>query len=328
MSLKYHTIKIVPRLLLVLIGMIFNSGLIYSMELLELKSNSFIEDTIPPTAFCKSGIISIPLTTCGCITIEARKFDLGSIDDVTPQNKLKFYFNGDKNKDSIQICCEDLLASGNCDEMSLDLQLWVEDECGNTDSCLVHLKIQDIMDICCCLGSYYSISGSLRTLLSENVTATISLKGDNNFYKRYVGNQIYFGELTNGNFQLCIEKNDKSINGVSTADIVKIKRHILGIELFNSPYKILAADVNRSGSILATDLSEIRRAIFGIIDTFNYVPSWIFIPADYKFPENKFPDVNLFIPTCIDITIKDQNVRDLRLIAVKMGDVTLDANGE
>ena len=44
------------------------------------------------------------------------------------------------------------------------------------------------------------------------------------------------------------------LNGISTLDLVLIQRHILGQQLLDSPYKMIAADVNNDDKITAVDL--------------------------------------------------------------------------
>ncbi|MEZ4956438.1 MAG: hypothetical protein R2825_22965 [Saprospiraceae bacterium] len=51
------------------------------------------------------------------------------------------------------------------------------------------------------------------------------------------------------------------LNGVTTLDLYYLQRHILGIELLDSPYKIIAADANRSGAVTTFDVVEIRKVI-------------------------------------------------------------------
>ena len=43
--------------------------------------------------------------------------------------------------------------------------------------------------------------------------------------------------------------NDNPLNGVSTLDIVEIQRHILGMQSLDSPYKIIAADINNDKTL-------------------------------------------------------------------------------
>jgi len=58
------------------------------------------------------------------------------------------------------------------------------------------------------------------------------------------------------------EKNP--LLGVNTIDLVRIQRHILGIETFVSPCSLWAADVNSDGQINGLDLVELLKLILGI----------------------------------------------------------------
>ena len=54
------------------------------------------------------------------------------------------------------------------------------------------------------------------------------------------------------------------MNGVSTLDLVKIQRHILRIrESLDSPYKLIAADVNGDNDVKASDLDRIEKVDLG-----------------------------------------------------------------
>jgi hypothetical protein len=59
-------------------------------------------------------------------------------------------------------------------------------------------------------------------------------------------------------------KNDDPLNGVSTLDLIRIQKHLLGLTPFTSPYEFIAADANRSSSVTALDLIELRKLILGI----------------------------------------------------------------
>ena len=81
-------------------------------------------------------------------------------------------------------------------------------------------------------------------------------------------------------------------NGVSTIDMVITQRHILGLTLFDSPYKMIAADINRSGSITTFDMVLLRRLILQYTEEFPTNTSWRFVDADFEFtdPSNPFLD--------------------------------------
>lgn len=84
-------------------------------------------------------------------------------------------------------------------------------------------------------------------------------------------------------------KNDNPLNGITTFDLVLISKHILGIESLGSPYKMIAADANKSNSITTFDIVEIRKLLLGIYDTFPSNTSWRFVDAAYDFPNPSNP---------------------------------------
>ncbi len=118
--------------------------------------------------------------------------------------------------------------------------------------------------------------------------------------------------------------DDILTNGVTTFDIVKIRQHILNISMLDSPYKIIAADANNSGSVTTFDLVTITNAILGRIDVFPDNESWRFVPADYVFPDPTNPFDPPF-PETISETNLTEDAYGLDFIAIKIGDVTVDA---
>jgi hypothetical protein len=124
-------------------------------------------------------------------------------------------------------------------------------------------------------------------------------------------------------FLLTPSKNDNPLNGVSTFDLVLISKHILGIEALNSPYKMIAADANKSGSITTFDIVEFRKLILGIYSVIPNNTSWRFVPKDYTFPNPNNPfqfafDVSI---SCADPT----QVKPYDFVAIKVGDVNNNA---
>jgi hypothetical protein len=294
-----------------------------------------VPDTIPPTAICVSNVVTIPMQANGFVVIHAKDFDRGSYDNVTKVDKLKFYFDGDPAKTNFQIRCIDLEAAGVV-ELPLNLQLWVEDEGGNKASCDLSIIIQDVLDVCQIQVSQTYIKGKVRVENGNKVSLTATLRGPNNFKSEInsadiflSGFDFYFPHLTKQTgYQLCLDKQDEHLNGISTVDVVRIQRHILGIEYLNSHYKYMAADVNKTKTITSSDITEIRRLILGIKKTFTNVPSWIFVPKDLTFAPNFVPDIKPFIPSCDSIYIGNTSIDNKEYVAIKMGDVSLNAKSD
>lgn len=119
-------------------------------------------------------------------------------------------------------------------------------------------------------------------------------------------------------------KDNNHPNGVSTQDVIRIQRQILGIENLDSPYKQFAADVNVSGSVSTLDLIHIRRLILTVTDRFPDITSWQFFPANYSFadPDNPFGEL---IPNIVSLGVLQQNI-ELSITGIKSGDVNESAN--
>ena len=113
-------------------------------------------------------------------------------------------------------------------------------------------------------------------------------------------------------------KNDNPLNGVTTYDLVLISKHILGIEPFNSPYKMIAADANKSGSITTFDITEIRKLILGIYGTLPNNTSWRFVLDTFMFPNMNNPFQTAFPEAVTIISLPDTLVD---FIGIKVGDV-------
>jgi len=149
-------------------------------------------------------------------------------------------------------------------------------------------------------------------------------------YLQVAGNQLDTFTNDAGNFvfegmpacsvdTLNLDKNDDPLNGVSTLDMLMIARHILGVEYLNSPYKVIAGDVNFSGTVSTMDLISMRRVILSIDTAFTSGKSWRFIPSDFDFTNDLNPFADDF-PTAMNFDILSQD-QDLNFTAVKLGDV-------
>lgn len=114
-----------------------------------------------------------------------------------------------------------------------------------------------------------------------------------------------------------VEESASRRGGVTTLDIALIRRHILATERLDSPYKVLAADVNESQSISTLDIALIRRFILGIIDE---MPggSWLFVPSEFDFgdPLRPWP-----ADSRREFSILENDMENQDFIGVKRGDV-------
>lgn len=113
------------------------------------------------------------------------------------------------------------------------------------------------------------------------------------------------------------------LNGVSTHDLVVITKHILGIQLLNSPYKIIAADVNQSGTVSTSDLIQLRKLVLGIHARYANNTSWRFIDKGFVFPNPEDPWETAFPEEARISNLQGDTI--VEFVAVKVGDVTNNA---
>lgn len=109
-------------------------------------------------------------------------------------------------------------------------------------------------------------------------------------------------------------------NGVSTLDLLLARAHILGLRPLDSPYKLIAADVNNSGSITTLDLLEMRNVLLGESDRFANNTSWRFVDRKYVFPDAGNPWMESF-PESAEIEALVTCVNGLDFAAIKIGDL-------
>jgi hypothetical protein len=118
-------------------------------------------------------------------------------------------------------------------------------------------------------------------------------------------------------------KADDVKNGVTTLDFLRVQKHILGQELLDSPYKIIAADVDDSRSVNLTDLILLRQIVLGAIHT---LPSgkdpWRFLDGAYVFSDPTQPFLEDFRQMAMEVDMmKHSGNKPMEVMALKKGDV-------
>ncbi|MCB9284921.1 MAG: T9SS type A sorting domain-containing protein [Lewinellaceae bacterium] len=125
--------------------------------------------------------------------------------------------------------------------------------------------------------------------------------------------------MTCAGYMATPERDDDAENGVTTLDLVILQQHILGINPLTSPYKLIAADANRTGTITTTDMVEIRKVILHISQAFTNNTSWRFVDASYVFQDPTHP-FNEDFPEVIPIS-NLQEAAELNFVGIKVGDL-------
>lgn len=114
-------------------------------------------------------------------------------------------------------------------------------------------------------------------------------------------------------------KNDNALEGIDAYDLLLIQKHIFGIRALDSPYKLIAADVNKSNNISSIDIEELRRLILGIDSSFRYNTSWRFLDKHALIKDTSHPFADS--PLCESRRCVEPGTSDCDFLAVKTGDV-------
>lgn len=279
-------------------------------------------DAKPPTPVYEALIASLmPVNdTTGMLTVPARFYNEASFDNCTPANQLKFSYSVDMN---------DSLRTYDCDDVGLITDtVYVWDASGNYNFATVTLDLQD--NAVNCPNSLVNnnenrtdISGLIRTesgkgvdevsvqiIQDERVTPLIT-----DLYGRYK----YDKASMHKDYEIQPLKGSDPLNGITTLDIVLITKHILGVQTFESPFQMLAADVDRNGLINSNDVVELRKVLLNYQQNFKDNQSWIFIDRTYQFPESLNPWKEALPST---YQVRDlSNTMKVDFTGIKKGDV-------
>lgn len=279
-----------------------------------------VRDAKKPTPYCIGTIVTTVMPSTKSIEIWAKDFNLNSEDNCTPKDRLQYYFL--VNNVWVPSMTFD------CSNIGKNLiRIYVVDEAGNSDYCEATMEIQDPNQVCKNTG--LTIQGKItntRNQFMSNVSAFMERSNPVGSALVYSDNQGVFSFkniASNTDYSIGIEKNYSFLNGVSTADIAVIQKHILGKQALGTAYKIIAADINNNGNVTSADIAELRKLILGSINEFSKNKSWRFIPSSYIFqdPNSPFPFAEK-----IQYNSIIRNEMSTNFIGVKIGDVTEDSN--
>ncbi len=243
----------------------------------------------------------------------------GADDDCSSLSQLSFSFSENAKVESLLFDCNDLAA-----QSSMIQNVYVTDGSGNVASCEVFLRLSDPGNVCGLNTSSVVLSGTAFTennYTVDNVDMRLTDLSDRVLDQQMTpvsGEYAFSDVLSDENYTLKPIKNDNYLNGVSTIDLVLIQNHILGLRSFESPYKVIASDVDGSNTVSVIDLIHIRKLILGITDELPIGRSWSFVDANHQFDDvlNPFPYTDII--TMMNV---GTDYDDIDFVAVKMADV-------
>jgi hypothetical protein len=255
----------------------------------------------------------------GMVTIHAEMFDAGS--DHPCGNEVTVAFSADPLDVTRVFDCDDIGAN--------EIELWAIDENGLTDFCITTIDIQDNNTICPPeIGGNGIISGNISVPGSGKLAGAMVYLDGSNFPGTPSGSNGYFvfpSMPLGGTYEVRPNRNDDTRNGVTTLDLVKIQKHLLGLQSFSTPFEFIAADVNNSKTVTAIDIVQLRQLILGYFDVFPNNTSWRFVDNAHIFPDPANPWISEWAET-YRIHDFSNTMSDVNFDAVKIGDLNLSAN--
>ena len=289
------------------------------------NSSSCVKELIVADLTPPSGVlvdITRVLTADG-ITVDGDEVLLRASDNCSDIGNITVRFNTPDGPTSLFFDCSSLLGQN---LRSVHPDVFLIDEAGNVFESHANIIIEDINNVCPDTpdNSVGTITGQVfteRDFTVDEVEVTLTARNSGAsaitmtpLEGRYAFNNVPMQEA----YEIRAAREDDYLNGVSTLDLILIQRHILGLSPLDSPYKVIAADVDFSGNVSAVDLVHLRRLILGQTTDLPAGQPWAFVDAAQEFDDETFPfpwSEKLFVEEML------QNLTDMDFIGVKLGDV-------
>ena len=287
-------------------------------------------DAQAPVVTCLNGQ-SVNIMPTGITGLWASDFLVSVSDNETPIDQIKIGIRKCGTSTGLPVD-----NSGNpinfisyeCHELGTQcIELWAVDAAGNANYCETSVVVQDNFGSCNGSGGGWLIEMCVKTEMNDGIEEVgYEVTGTNPNEPFYV-NEILDPFNGCGYFEVPLGcditakpiKDDNPLNGVTTYDRVLISRHYRGIELLNSPYKIIAADVNRDGMVTELDSIELTNLILGIYTELPNNTSWRFVDKSYVFPDPSNPFAEAFPES---MTVQNiQSPVSVDFAGIKVGDV-------
>lgn len=280
---------------------------------------------MPPALECKQKARMIMDEVSGMKEIPILDFVESAFDNKTAFDNLIFKAN-DREGDYI-FTCDSFVCHGADDRIFLNIQVTCEDESGNINRCISELEILDSLDIC--TSERLELSVELLTLSEREPLGGFEFAFIDQFGERVsTTGDIYpisfpsriCHTLEGTLYPKRSAKNE--LNGVSFKDYVKLLRHLQGLTVFDQPYQYIAADINGDLQINVSDLSLLRKLITTekSIADIPFQSSWQIFSSEAPIESDWTSWVDH-----VYLDIRNTSPNPVRYLAVKLGDLSLDA---
>lgn len=272
-------------------------------------------------------------------TISASMFEGSPISDCTGQGPELFFGKPrvssyaiylaqevDANPNFIPSPADSVLLITQDGEETTVVYIYAFDEEGNSNYCETYVLVQ-LQDCSSLQLECRYLRGNISTE-GNNGIRDVNIDINNLGYRISDFNgYYYFGELpTDQPYTITPSLNTDHSNGISTNDLNRLSDHLQGTAILTSPYQLIAADVNNSGTVDFNDLQQLQQLLDGTFSTFPNNSSWRFVHKAYVFPDPANPWIEVF-PESIYFSELTEDVTAADFIGIKIGDLDGSAEG-
>lgn len=249
-----------------------------------------VKDCKAPTVVCLNGL-SINIMQTGMITLWDTDFIKYAEDNCTPVNQLKFGIR--KAGTGTGFPTDSHSVTFDCSELGpQEVEIWSVDAYGNADYCLTYVIVQDNMGSCPNSKPFFAtvatdnqkgVPGVQLTMKKGAATIATAVTDD---YGKYTIGSV----PASCNYKLTPSFDDiDAKDGINTLDALLLAGHTDAVLSLSSPYKLLAADVDKSGTLTDADIKNIIKMTLGMQQSFPVNKVWQFIPKNYTFSNPASP---------------------------------------
>ncbi|MFT6808641.1 MAG: hypothetical protein ACJA01_001867, partial [Saprospiraceae bacterium] len=279
-----------------------------------------VVDALAPTIECRS--ITLAIGTGGNLEVNASQFITLGGDNCADNVSLIYTIQSASGSAMQTFTCADL---NNQASRDFSLEIFAADLESNTTSCNVILTINGVDEACgTTSGIISSVEGVIFTeenftIDAVEVNITEMGSGEQDAMMTPLEGKYEFKSLaSNETYEISANRDDDYMAGVSTFDIILIQRHILGLRDLETPYKLIAADVDGSDHVSTADLVHLRKLLLGKSLELPIGQPWTFIDAQQTWENNMKP---FPYNQKLTITSPEEDKGDMDFVGVKMGDV-------
>lgn len=203
------------------------------------------------------------------------------------------------------------------------VEVWVHASNGTSSFCSIPVIVQANNGACGQgnQGLTYPIAGNIMNPISQTAVHDIDVNLEGAFEQAVTdedGDYSFSPMPEGGQYKVMPERNGDLLNGVNTFDVLLIQQHILGINMMEGAYNLLAADVNNDKRVSGGDIIDLRRVILGIENEFPNNSAWRYVDQSYQFSANPLNDQ---FEENYGISNLNSAMTGIDFYAIKVGDV-------